>query len=109
PVFDKNGSRLLVIAGITNKTITAIDVVSGDRSILSSTNVGAGAELNSPLNMVLDEAGNRLLVTQNAGPVLAIDLDTGDRSIVSGAGVGSGDAITSTLGIALDADNGRAF
>ena len=110
PVFDASNGRVLVIEGLhLQQKITAIDLASGDRSIFSDTNTGTGPGFAGPLEMMLDAARSRLLVTQNQGPVLAVDLATGDRSVFSGAGVGSGPDIPTSYGISLDTVNDRVF
>ena len=108
-----NEDRVLVMDSGQN-AITAVDLVSGDRTFFSRHgHRGDGSLFVSPRIGALDTAGNRLLVTENNFNVLfAVDLDDGDRTIFSRGGtsaVGTGDAFDAPWGITLDSSNNRAF
>ena len=88
-----DGERALVLA--TNfdsqdkdddDALFAVDLASGDRSIVSDSTTGEGRMFDDAGDMVL--AGNRVLVTY--GGVMAVDLGTGDRTIVSDRSRGQG-------------------
>lgn len=81
--------RASTILGGTN-SIFAVDLSSGNRSIVSGQGVGDGPSLLYLDELYLDDSGGRLLVTgrkefvsptlQQIIPLAAVDLGTGDRS-----------------------------
>lgn len=103
--------------------VLAVDIASGDRSVLSSTSPqGTGLALNHPSSIELDAANHRLLVVDgepefvgSSSPsvgrnvVIAVDLLTGDRTTVAGAGVGSGAPLSRLYGLAFDPGTQRLF
>ena len=101
-----DGGRALVLA--TNfdsldkdhdEALFAVDLASGDRSIVSDSTIGEGRMFREAGDMVL--AGNRVLVTY--GGVMAVDLETGDRTIVSDRSTGQGqDFLDDQGGMVLD-------
>ena len=81
--------RLLVSNGGFGATdrIVAVDVATGDRSVLSSfaDSVGTGAFIDRPGALKLDAANHSVLVLDaSAGQVVAVDLVTGNRNVFSG-------------------------
>jgi hypothetical protein len=96
--------RLLVSDGGSGAPdrIVAVDIATGDRSVLSSfaDSVGAGAFIDTPGALKLDAANHRVFVLDAAaGQVVAVDLVTGNRNLFSGDTVQS--SIASTRGLAF--------
>jgi DNA-binding beta-propeller fold protein YncE len=90
--------------------VIAINLVTGEQALVSGASRGAGPAYAMMTAAALDEAGQRLLIT-NAAPewaVFAVDLATGDRTTISDSLTGSG-PVLSPSGIALDPSSGRAF
>lgn len=94
-----DGGRL-VVADLWGDRLGAIDLASGDRTVLSGVGIGDGPELNPKAVAVV---GDRAFVA-TFDEVFAIDLFSGDRAIVSGPGVGTGPAFGNLRGIAVDGD-----
>jgi Big-like domain-containing protein len=108
-VLDSANNRALVLdSGLD--ALVAIDLDSGDRSILSDDNTGAGTNLIAPVAIELDSANNRALVLDNnLDALIAIDLDSGDRSILSDDNTGAGSNLIAPVAIELDSANNRAL
>ncbi len=112
-VADTANNRLLV-ADSNLRAVVAVDLESGDRTILSDNNIGEGPffSFNNGLALALDAVNNRVLVAAS-NAVLAVDLDSGDRTFVSeGDGseetdIGTGPEILAPIDLALDATNNR--
>jgi DNA-binding beta-propeller fold protein YncE len=107
-VLDKDNNRLL--AANSNFSdggfIFAVDLTTGNRSIISGIGVGGGTPFGSVAYIAFDTANNRLITTDNrADAVIAVDLTTGDRVEVSGPNVGRGPLFGAPSGIALGANN----
>lgn len=78
-----------------------LDVLTGQRTVLSDPVTGGGPALSSPVGIAVD--GNRLLVTDSdLAAVVEVDPSTGDRSIVSDAGKGGGVTLQFPVGITVD-------
>jgi len=103
-----NNRALLLDSGLD--ALVAIDLDSGDRSILSDDNTGAGTNLIIPVAIELDSANNRALVVDSSlDALIAIDLASGNRTTLSDASTGSGSNLSIPNGIALDSANNRAL
>ena len=91
--------------------VLAVDVVSGDRVLLSSavSQVGSGPGLAAPRDLLRDEAtGTLYVLDQNSqGFVIAVDATTGDRSAVASRTLGSGPTPPNPTGFGLDGANQR--
>ena len=70
-----------------------IDRKTGNRSVLSSVEVGAGEELRFPVEIAVEADGSVLVSDLASSAILRVDPRTGDRSIVTAPLVGSGDRI----------------
>ena len=78
------------------RAVIAVDLIDGSRSVVSRCDivnrcssgqyrVGDGVPLTQPTDAVLDEAGNRLIITDTyLSALIAVDLTNGNRSVVSG-------------------------
>jgi len=106
-----NPARLLA-ADQSGKKIYAIDLASGNRTVVSANDVGTGPAFRGPRQMAIDAARHRLLVadlggTSAEGGLLAVDLATGDRTVLDS---GTGElSLGSAHGLALDAANDHVF
>jgi DNA-binding beta-propeller fold protein YncE len=89
--YEPTTDKLLVLDAtfIFRYRILEIDPHSGDRSILSDPDHGAGPEIDSPGGISVDSEGHRLLVVSE-NRLLEIDLSTGDRLELSGPAAGAG-------------------
>lgn len=117
-VADTANNRLLV-ADATLRAVVAVDLESGDRTILSGDDQAGGdigegpfLSLSNGSALALDAVNNRVLVVAS-NAVLAVGLDSGDRTFVSeGDGseetdIGTGPEILAPIDLALDATNNR--
>jgi hypothetical protein len=96
--------------------VAAVDLASGDRSLVSGPGVGSGPafsfDLSSPLSMKVS-GGLAWVMDSSFGPFgnrfLAVDLSTGDRRLVSGDGVGAGRPLIFSYDFEVDVTGGRAL
>jgi hypothetical protein len=81
--LDVSNNRVLVL-DITLDALVAIDLDSGNRTIISDDDTGTGTNLSNPAAIVLDSTNNRSLVLDNIlDALVVIDLTTGERAIAS--------------------------
>ncbi|MHC4165297.1 MAG: hypothetical protein ACYSUM_24580, partial [Planctomycetota bacterium] len=81
----------------------AVDVLTGDRTLLSSATGGTGPTLTSVRALAFDGAGSLCLVWDaGRGAVIAVDVLTGDRTLLSSATGGTGPTLTSVRALAFD-------
>ena len=73
-----------------SKAIIRVDVKSGDRTIVSGRDVGAGPDFVGPFDITVDGKGNIYVADADLKSVIRVHPQSGDRSIVSSAHVGSG-------------------
>jgi hypothetical protein len=80
--------------------------------VVSGDGTGAGTAFNSPSDVALDSANNRVLVVDWQRDALsAVDLTSGDRIDLSnaGGGVGAGIVLDGPQAVVLDGANNRAL
>ncbi|MEO0461188.1 MAG: hypothetical protein AAF219_10120 [Myxococcota bacterium] len=112
-VVDAARDRALV-ADSELLAIVAVELASGDRSILSRGGqepVGVGNAFGTLSDMALDTNHDRVLVADFvADAIVAVSLTSGDRSVLSQGGVrGAGPAFEAPAGIAIDTSSDRAL
>jgi hypothetical protein len=122
--YGANGSRLAAVAldqannlaYISDSSVDAIfavDLASGNRTIVSDNATGTASEfaiLFGIQGIGLDKVGNRILVTDSYKKVMwQIDLATAYRSPVSSDAVGTGSSFDFPGKFDVDADNGLAY
>jgi sugar lactone lactonase YvrE len=92
--------------------IVAVDVATGDRTVMSSGPGvrGTGIGLSSPAELKLDAASNRVLVADSGrNALVAIDLPTGNRTVLADAVTGTGALLAVPLALAHDSVANRVL
>ena len=98
-------SHLPMVSG--SGAVVAVDLVSGDRTILSGATAGSGPGLRTPEGIVVD-GGRALVLDRSLTALVAVDLASGDRTIVSDASTGTG-PVFSPYQKAITLDGDRAL
>jgi sugar lactone lactonase YvrE len=95
------------------KAIMSVDLVSGDRTLVSGAGTGAGTDFGFIVDVALDLSRNRALVGaqvgDRVGALFSVDLATGDRTVISDATTGAGPALTVPDSVVYDELNDRAL
>ena len=108
-VMDQTNKRVLVIDD-SREAVFAVDLTSGQSSVLSESNTSSNIRLLGQNGIALDELNNRALVTDFVfNRVIAVDLSTGNRSILSDANTGSGTDFSRLNDVIMDVINNRAL
>ena len=108
-VLDAANNRALVIDA-TLSALIAVDLTSGDRTLISNSTTGSGPDFFAPQGLAFDGANNRALVADGGlDALIAVDLNNGNRTIVSDDTTGTGPTFGSPQGPALDAANNRVL
>jgi DNA-binding beta-propeller fold protein YncE len=82
--YDLARDRLLVTDAATPVKLFAVDVATGNRSILSGDSFGSGPDFVAPLGVAVDSVNDRVLVLDGGTlAMIAVDPVTGDRSYVT--------------------------
>jgi len=64
--------------------LLAVDITSGDRSIVSGMGIGSGPDFVTPRGVDIDDAGERAFVVDySLHAIIIVDLATGDRSMLT--------------------------
>lgn len=91
----------LVLEGSGGNQVLAVDLDSGDRSLISGASRGSGPALQTVRSFVPRPGSPALLVLNGDGrAVVSVDLNTGDRSEVSRSGLGDGPGLEAGVDIA---------
>lgn len=108
--LNQAGDRL-VVGDYASSAVMAIDLATGDRTIVSDLNRGGGEPLVRPHTIALTSDGKRAMVLDEVlQAVVSIDLVTGDRRIVAGQSSGApAMAFDLPRGLALYEDAERAL
>ncbi len=111
-VLDSNNNRVVAVddAGAINNGIFAVDLSTGDRTVISDSSTGSGTNFFNPQDIVLDSNNNRVLVTDiTLDAIVAVDLATGNRAVISNDSTGSGMNFNTPRSIVLDSNNNRVL
>lgn len=94
-ILDPEHRRALILESPDDEySLVDIDLETGDRSIIVSSDVGDGPPLSNPQAFAFDASGGRLYLADWASNALfTVDVATGDRTIISDAETGTGPAI----------------
>lgn len=105
--LDAEENRLLIASpGV----ISAVDLTSGERTLISTAGLGSGPNFRDLKDMDVDIANNIAYITDAIlNAVFAVDLITGDRSIISDATIGTGEDLDKPLAIAFDMSGEQLF
>ncbi|MEH6347728.1 MAG: Ig-like domain-containing protein [Bermanella sp.] len=114
--MDVDNNRALLINSnedTTNSMVMAVDLVSGDRTVISDTS-SVGSTINSiasfyPKKLALDLVNNRIVAASESGVLFLVDLTTGDRTVLSDEGAAVNLNFSDISSIAIDTMNNRAF
>lgn len=107
--LDKDKNRVLV-TDRNDRSLTAVDLATGDKDVLSGPGHGSGPQLYEPAGVVLDGAAERAwIVDIHLDTIFSVDLATGDRTVITDAGPGSGPGFAGTVDVALDKTRNRAL
>ncbi|MDX1696780.1 MAG: PQQ-binding-like beta-propeller repeat protein, partial [Thiohalobacterales bacterium] len=106
-VMDADNNRALATdyEGASGR-LFAVDLTTGDRTILSDNTTGSGLQLGVVQYLALDERNNRVYVSNNNDSFYTIDLATGDRDQFYNSG-GPGPEFGNSRGLAYDVAHGR--
>ncbi len=98
-VYDAEGDRIFM-ASLFRDQVLVMDVTTGSRTVLSDS---GGIALTRPMDMVLDAARDRLLLTSRDVGLFAVDLQTGARTLLVDHDTGNG-PYPGYLSLAMDGD-----
>ena len=103
-VLDEKNNRVLVVDnGFGIQSVQAVDLTSGDRTIVSNKDVGSGVDFISPKGIAADYLNNRVYVVDfTLQAILEVDLGTGNRKVLSDKNAGTGPNFAFPTGIAFD-------
>ncbi|WP_460234355.1 hypothetical protein [Aurantivibrio plasticivorans] len=95
-----NATRCALTGNQSQGSVVAVDLISGDRAILSSPERGAGPEFSTPNELVFDPVNQRALAIDEVfDSPIAIDAVTGDRSLMLDHRVGNGPELRLARGL----------
>lgn len=112
--WDPVGNRLLA-ANISNDTLIAVNVTSGDRNVVSS-DANEGPNFQTTRSIAVDpDSGAIFVYEQNRASLYGVDRITGDRTVVSSdpgstdGEVGTGVDLSGTRNVVFDPDSGNLY
>jgi hypothetical protein len=106
--FDATFNRaLLVDAGWAGqKVVIGVDLITGQRTLLSGNGVGAGPALTNMYNVCVSADGLTAYLAVD-DTLLSVDLTSGDRAVVSDSSTGTGPTFSFCWGTHLDEGKNR--
>lgn len=96
-----------IVANFSGNSLTTVDLVTGNRVILSSGSVGTGPVFSSPVGIVQEADGSVLVGEQNTpSSIYRVNPITGNRVIISSStlGIGTGPALGYVYGMAVESN-----
>jgi hypothetical protein len=108
---DSNGPLRALVVDAARDALFAVDLTTGDRTVISSASVGGGAPFEAPSGLALDVAGNRVFVGDNRSDgtsrVFSVNLANGERTILVASP--SSESFKSIFDLQYDAMNDRVL
>jgi len=87
---------LALVSNLAADEVMSVDVVNGDREILSAFGTkGAGPAFLQPDGIAMESSSRAIVVDTLLGAVFAVDVGSGDRTVISGAETPGADPIGS--------------
>jgi hypothetical protein len=105
--LDAAHARLLVQDGQLN-AILAVDLATGNRTVISATGTGSGASMNfnQAIGLALKPSTGLLVSSQHGGELLAVNTVNGNRTPFADANVGTGTKIYNSGGLIVEQASG---
>jgi len=109
-ILDRTGNQVLLTsrppgqAGAVSSMLIAVDLDSGDRTLVSNYDVDR--EIDSAVDGCMDESRNEAILQAGDSSIIGIDIATGRRRHIYKAGA---DSSGHRIHLALDAANDRLF
>lgn len=94
----------ILVVDATLAAVVHVDPVAGDRTILSSSSVGAGTNFAIPLDIALESSGHLLVTDLGLQALFRVDPATGDRTVLSSSTVGNGPVPFFSWGVTIGLD-----
>lgn len=109
--LDSANNRVLVVDGeFGPNALLELDLDTGNRSVISDADTGAGTPFLFLEDVVTDTANNRALVLDiRLDALLAVDFSTGDRRVISDPITGTGPGFNRPLDMDLDTAKNRVL
>jgi hypothetical protein len=106
--LDAANSRLLVQDDQLH-AILAVDLATGNRSVVSATGTGSGPAMNfsQAIGLALKPSTGLLVTSQRGGELLAVNTANGNRTPFADANVGSGTRIYNSGGLIVEQASGK--
>lgn len=99
-------NEAVLIPDYNNKSLVEVNLLTGNRTTLSSVAIGAGPVLEMPNGLAVNSENNLAYVSSNS-TMLEVDLLTGNRIIIGDNKTGSGTALESPENLFFDGKNNR--
>ncbi len=97
-------------------SIIEVDIVTGNRTVVSDAMIGSGPSLSSPHSITLNTKDNKIYVSDSSwagdgylGKIVEIDLATGNRTVISSDTVGAGPEFEYITSFSLVQEKGKAY
>ncbi|MGK0240058.1 MAG: hypothetical protein ACI92G_003542, partial [Candidatus Pelagisphaera sp.] len=103
-----SGNNRIIGVDTTWASVIAIDITSGNRSVISNSDTGSGDLLVSPIKTALDTA-NGLAYVLDGTSIIAVDLASGNRTVISSDSIGAGAALANPKSLEIDIQNNRLY
>jgi hypothetical protein len=91
-------SLLVTDIGTGSNALVQVDMVTGNRTVISSATVGSGPAFIEPLSVVVSALGEVFVIDEALDAVVEVDPLTGARSIISGCTEGADPCPTAVIG-----------
>ncbi len=106
-------SPRLLVADAGLGAIVAVDLATGNRTLMSSSSpTGSGVAFDQPVQVKLDAGSSRLLVLDgsvNRNALVAVNLVNGNRTVLADSATGTGALVNAPLALAFNAATARAY
>ncbi len=111
-VINKNETKFYALDN-GKKAVIEIDIATGNRTVISSSNlaIGTGNNFSNPTRLILNNAEDKIYICSRGGSreIVEVDISTGNRKRISSNSFGNGDAINTPYGLAINSADTKLY
>ncbi|HVY23939.1 MAG TPA: hypothetical protein VG962_11375 [Steroidobacteraceae bacterium] len=105
--LDRTNMRLLVTdVDPTDNSLIAIDLATGNRTVLADKTTGSGIALTDLAGLAVNADGSTAYLAQSTGEIVSINLQTLSRTLFSQSYMGGGPHMKTPVGLVLENHSG---
>lgn len=106
--LEASGTLIVADSGAANPKLVRVDPLTGNRTVVSSSTVGAGPNLLLPLSVAVEVGGTLAVADASSRSIVRVNASNGDRTLLSDATHGIGPTLNYPSFVVVQEDGSLA-